>query len=143
MRALPDVVDSPAPIASLGSLACSFLMSVWLVTACGTFSAHAHGDADHDHGPPVAAAAGSLPRLATKSEAYELVAIRDGERLIIYLDRFEDNSPVEDATIAVTIEGESVAAEPAAGGTYAVSSKRFGRQWPGRARLRHQGARRR
>ena len=101
-------------------------MSLWLLTACGSFGAHAHGDADHDHGPPAAAAAGSLPRLATKSEAYELVAILDGERLTIYLDRFEDNSPVTDAKITVTIDGESVAAEPAADNTFALTSKRFG-----------------
>jgi membrane fusion protein, heavy metal efflux system len=101
-------------------------MSFGLLTACGSFDAHAHGDADHDHGPPATAVAGSLPRLATKSEAYELVAVVDGERLTIYLDRFEDNAPVIDATIAVTIDGESVAAEPAADNTFALTSQRFG-----------------
>lgn len=101
-------------------------MSVWLLALCGGFDAHAHGDADHDHGPPAAAAAGSLPRLATRSEAYELVAILDGERLTIYLDRLEDNAPVTDAKIAVAIDGETVAAEPAADDTFALTSKRFG-----------------
>lgn len=101
-------------------------MSLWLLAGCGGSTALAHGDADHDHGPPAAAATGSLPRLATKSEAYELVAILDGERLTIYVDRFEDNSAVTDATVTVTIDGEPVAAEPAANNTFAVTSKRFG-----------------
>jgi cobalt-zinc-cadmium efflux system membrane fusion protein len=96
-----------------------------LLTASGGFVAHAHGDADHDHGPPAAAIAGILPRLAVKSESYELVAILDGERLTIYLDRFDDNSPVSDATIAVTIDGEAVAAEPTADKTFLAASKRL------------------
>ena len=126
MKARPDVVDARPAVARLGTVACSFAVSLWLLTLCGSFNAHAHGDADHDHGPPTASVAGSMPRLATKSEAYELVAILDGERLTVYLDRFEDNSPVSDAKITVTIDGESVAVEPAAGSTFAVSSKRFG-----------------
>ena len=126
MQTLPDVLNLPGAIWRLGHLACAFVMSLWLLTACGIFAAHAHGDADHDHGAPAAATAGSLPRLVTKSEAYELVAILDGERLTIYLDRFEDNSPVTDAKITVTIDGEPVAAEPAADNTFALTSKRFG-----------------
>jgi membrane fusion protein, heavy metal efflux system len=126
MQVLSDALDGPGAVGRLGSLACSLAMSLWLLIACGGFDAHAHGDADHDHGPPAAAAAGSLPRLAVKSEAYELVSVLDGERLTIYLDRFEDNAPVTDAKITVTIDGESAAAEPAAGNTFVVSSKRFG-----------------
>jgi hypothetical protein len=65
------------------------------------------------------------PRLVASSEAYELVAILEGERLTIYLDRFEDNAPVTDAAITVTIDDETVVAAPAADGSYAVASKRF------------------
>jgi hypothetical protein len=65
------------------------------------------------------------PRLVASSEAYELVAILEGERLTIYLDRFEDNAPVADAAITVTINDETVVATPAADGTYGVESKRF------------------
>ncbi len=101
-------------------------MSLWLLSACGSFGAYAHGDADHGHRPPAAAVVGSLPRLATKSETYELVAILDGARLTIYLDRLDDNSPVSDATIAVTIDGETIAAQPAAADTFTVTSTRFG-----------------
>ena len=69
----------------------------------------------------------SLPRLVTNSEAYELVGILDSGHLTIYLDRFEDNSPVIDANIMVTINDESVVAQSAADGTYFVTSKRFDR----------------
>jgi len=92
--------------------------------ACSTaFFASAHEG--HDDGPPAAGATPSLPRLATASEAYELVAVLNGERLTIYLDRFDDNSPVRDATITVLVEGEQVPAEETPDGTYVVTSQRF------------------
>jgi hypothetical protein len=56
---------------------------------------------------------------------YELVAILDGERLTIYLDRYEDNSPVPNAVISVLIDAETVPAESAPDGTYIASSKLF------------------
>ncbi len=66
------------------------------------------------------------PRLALNSENYELVAILSGLRLTIYLDRFNDNIPVTDAAIAVTINDETVPAHPDADGTYTLTSGRFG-----------------
>jgi hypothetical protein len=63
-----------------------------------------------------------------ESEAYELVAVLKGDRLTIYLDRFEDNTPVTDAKITVMIEGESVMAEPAPDGTYVLTSNLFSGQ---------------
>jgi biotin carboxyl carrier protein len=73
----------------------------------------------------VASGAQGLPRLVASSEAYELVAILNDERLIIYLDRFEDNGPVTDANITVTVNDETVAAQPSGDGVYSISSKRF------------------
>ena len=49
----------------------------------------------------------------------------DGERLTIYLDRYEDNSPVPNANISILIDAETVAAEPTSDGTYLVQSKLF------------------
>jgi membrane fusion protein, heavy metal efflux system len=69
----------------------------------------------------------SQPRLATDSETYELVAVLEGRRLVIYLDRFEDNSPVTDAHITVSLNDETAAAEPVPDGTYSVVSKLFER----------------
>src|SRR5262245_11421911 len=76
--------------------------------------------------PPTAATMVGPPRLVTKSEAYELVAILERERLTIYLDRFEDNAPVTDATIKVSINGETVAAEATPEGSYVLASQLLG-----------------
>jgi len=97
-------------------LACLSLASSWAAPA------PAHEGHEHEP-PPAAATAVNRPRLVTQSEIYELVAVLEGERLTIYLDRFEDNTPVSDAKIEVAINGETVAAEPAPEGAYVVSSQ--------------------
>ena len=80
----------------------------------------------HDEMQPAAAVgAAGLPRLVTGSETYELVAVLEGERLTIYLDRFEDNAPVTEANITVTVNDEPLIAQPSGDGTYSISSKRF------------------
>ena len=100
--------------------------SLVLVTGLAWAAAGYAHEGHEQHAPPTSGATASgLPRLVTKSEAYELVAILQGERLTIYLDRVEDNAPVANATISVAIDGESVAAEPGADGTYGLTSSRF------------------
>jgi RND family efflux transporter MFP subunit len=89
------------------------------------WAAFAHAHEGHDDVAPPTATAQGLPRLTAKSEVYELVAILDGERLTIYLDRYEDNSPVSNAVISVLIDAETVPAESAPDGTYIASSKLF------------------
>jgi cobalt-zinc-cadmium efflux system membrane fusion protein len=82
----------------------------------------------HDLEPAQAAAAShGLPRLVANSEFYELVAVLEGPRLIVYLDRFGDNSPVTDARMTVTVNEEPVEAEATGDGTYSVMSKLFER----------------
>jgi hypothetical protein len=66
-----------------------------------------------------------LPRLVTNSEIYALVAILDGLHLTIYLDRFQDNAPVTDANVTVTINEEPVLAKSTHDGTYVVASQQF------------------
>jgi len=80
----------------------------------------------HEHAPATSSAtAASVPRLAVESEAYELVAVLKDSRLTIYLDRFEDNTPVTDAKITVMIDGEPVMAESSPDGTYVLTSRLF------------------
>ncbi|MPZ41738.1 MAG: efflux RND transporter periplasmic adaptor subunit [Rhizobiales bacterium] len=69
----------------------------------------------------------AAPRVSATSEAYELVGILRGERLLIFLDRFPSNEPVTKANIAVTIGDatDAVTAEPTADGAYAIVSPRF------------------
>jgi cobalt-zinc-cadmium efflux system membrane fusion protein len=77
----------------------------------------------HDHGPPTnAASAATLPRVTALSENYQLVGILEGEVLVIYLDRFADNSPVTSAKLELTIDGTPLQAELQKNGTYEVAS---------------------
>lgn len=80
-------------------------------------------DPGHDHGIVKTAPAGpSSPRIVTESEDYELVGIlRDG-RLVVFLDRRSDTSPVVDAKIELIVDGQTGVAEPQADGTYVFSS---------------------
>ena len=88
-------------------------------------SARAHED--HDHGPAEAIAGQLAPRVAARSELFEVVGILRGERLVIYLDRFASNEPVTSADIAVMIGDttEPVNAERSAQGSYTLVSPRF------------------
>ncbi len=75
----------------------------------------------HDHGPPAPALPTTIkPRLAVHTDTYELVAIRQGARLSIFLDRYATNAPVTDAKLAVMAGAETYAAEPRPDGTYRV-----------------------
>jgi membrane fusion protein, heavy metal efflux system len=97
-----------------------------LVACATTASVKAHEG--HDLAAVTASGASrSQPRLATDSETYELVAVLEGQRLVIYLDRFEDDSPVTGAHITVSINDETAEAEATADGTYAVVSRLFER----------------
>eukprot|EP01031_Cornospumella_fuschlensis_P048713 gene48713-59643_t len=63
----------------------------------------------HDHGDEPAAAAAALPRVAAQSESFELVGIlQPGGVMLIYLDRWADNAPV-DGALTVTLDGQEVA----------------------------------
>jgi len=109
---------------SFGASSRAVILLVLALCCLGVGLAVAHEG--HDEMQPAAAlGAAGLPRLATSSETYEVVAVLEGERLTIYLDRFEDNAPVTDANITVTVNDESVIAQPSGDGTYSISSKRL------------------
>lgn len=60
----------------------------------------------HDHGDAAPATSGPvLPRFAAVSERFELVGVLHGQRLTLYLDRADDNSPVTGAQIELEIAG--------------------------------------
>ena len=87
----------------------------------GTDRALAHEG--HDHGPPPSAAGSGSPRVVATSEKYQFVGIVEGEVLVIYLDRTEDNAPVVTATIEVSLDGAPFKAElHEKTGTYEVTS---------------------
>jgi RND family efflux transporter MFP subunit len=74
-------------------------------------SAPAHEGHDHGEDPRTKGAAVASPRVAAVSERYQLVGIVEGEVLVIYLDRADDNSPVTAAMIEVLLDGETHKAE--------------------------------
>src|SRR5215467_11044176 len=106
-----------------------FHLFIFTLALClGTAPAIAHEGHDHEQLAAAASTTPSRPRLTVSSETYELVGILEGERLTIYLDRFEDDSPVTNADITVMVNEEPVVAAPSGSGTYAVSSNRFSNQ---------------
>lgn len=78
----------------------------------------ARADEGHSHDAPAAAAGPSLPRFAAVSEAFELVGVVNGKQLAIYLDRFDDNGPVEGAKLDLEVGGKKVDVKPHAAGEY-------------------------
>ncbi|WP_027173595.1 efflux RND transporter periplasmic adaptor subunit [Methylobacterium sp. 10] len=105
-----------------------FPAALRLVAACAIAWAALSGTAlsheGHSHGDeapllPVTAAA---PRAEAKSERYELVATVQGHDLVFYLDAFETNAPVADATLALSTPDGRRKAEIQADGTYRLSA---------------------
>jgi membrane fusion protein, heavy metal efflux system len=90
-----------------------------LLATVGSATAHE----GHDHEAPRAqGSTPGSPRVVAASERYQLVGIVEGEVLVIYLDRADDNAPVTGATLEVSLDGEPFKAEPQPKtGTYEVT----------------------
>ena len=77
----------------------------------------------HDHGaPPPPVGITVAPRAEASSLDFELVAIARGGELVIYLDAFQTNSPIPDATIEIDTPAgllKPAAKEP---GVYSVAA---------------------
>ena len=108
------------------------LRSVFASLALCIISSSALAHEGHDHGTPQAtAAAKSSPRVSAQSEAYELVGILQQDTLRLYLDRFETNEPVTDASIVVTVGGvEDLTASREGDGTFGITSGKFQGEGP-------------
>jgi len=76
--------------------------AVWSATAIPT---PAHEGHDHGEAPRAAPMPGS-PRVVATSERYQLVGIAEGEVLVLYLDRADDNAPVTAAALEVSLDGQ-------------------------------------
>jgi hypothetical protein len=82
----------------------------WLVAML--FALPACAGEGHDHGDAAPSATGpALPRFTAVSELFELVGIVDGKKLTVFLDRFEDNAPVQGAKLELELGGAKVALE--------------------------------
>ncbi|GAA4407410.1 hypothetical protein [Quisquiliibacterium transsilvanicum] len=89
----------------------------------------AHGDEPHDDASRGALAvepAGGAPRIEAVTESFELVARRQGDALVLYINRFATGEPVLDASVEVeTGSLKTVARYQADQGSYAVRDEAF------------------
>lgn len=69
------------------------------------------------------AAAPAAPRIESKSGDLRAVGVLQGERLSIHISRLDDNVPLKDAQVAVTVRGTRHAAVAEADGGYSVTAK--------------------
>jgi hypothetical protein len=94
------------------------LLLAWLTLAM-LLSLPARADDGHHHDAAPAAPTGQAPpRFAAVSEVFELVGIVDGKQLILYLDRFDNNAPVEKARIDLELGGAKLAVKETSPGEY-------------------------
>jgi len=119
---LPATFNATSRIQPMSYVLCAINLLVGIVTLFAAMTgANAADDHGHDHGDAPAAASGpALPRFAAASDLFEMVGVLSGNRLTLYLDRFRDNSPVEDARIEVEVGGREVKANPHGVGEFEV-----------------------
>lgn len=81
----------------------------------------AHGDEDHGT-PPPAISQSVAPRAVASSEEFEAVAVLEGKKLVLYLDRFDSNAPVTGAKVEIEgggLKGDAAETSP---GVYAMDA---------------------
>jgi membrane fusion protein, heavy metal efflux system len=89
---------------------------------------HASAHEGHDHGQAAVALPATInPRAAATGDEFEAVAVLKAGSLLIFVDRFADNSPVTKAAVTVTVGAKEFTALPAADGTYRIA-------WPADAK---------
>jgi hypothetical protein len=107
----------------LGS-ACILLATV-LVAGLLLAAQVAHAHEGHDHGaPPPPVSKTIAPRADASSDDFEIVVVARGDTLIVHLDTFRTNQPVEGATIEIDSPSGLLTPLPLAKepGSYAVAA---------------------
>ena len=89
-----------------------------------TVPTHSLAHEGHDHGEkkPEPEAVVANPRFAVETTLFQLVGQANGKKLTLYLDRFDNNSPVEEALIDITAGVDNQIAEQVSPGTYELSA---------------------
>lgn len=95
-----------------------YTLPLLIVAGLAATAASAADEHGHDHGAPAATTTPALPRFVAVSELFELVGVVDRKQLTLYLDRFEDNVPVKDASIDLEIGGAKVPLKQVSDGEY-------------------------
>lgn len=96
--------------------------------AAAALPALAHGDEDHSEPHAVTAApmAAQGPRTEAQTDAFELVASLEQDRLVLHIDRFDTNEPVEGAQVEVDTGGVQAVATQSSPGVYWVAQGALG-----------------
>ena len=92
-----------------------------LVASLAVGAAFAHEGHDHEVAPALVGQT-ALPRAEAAAEAFELLVLARDAKLLIFLDRFRTNEPVEGATIQVDTPAGSVTATAQAGEPYKLEA---------------------
>ncbi len=83
--------------------------------------AHAHDG--HDHGaPPTPVSSTIAPRADASSTDLEIVVIARGDKLVIFLDTFRENQPVDGAVIEIDAPSGILTPTADGSGTYSVAA---------------------
>jgi cobalt-zinc-cadmium efflux system membrane fusion protein len=94
-----------------------------LALAVALLSGSARADNDYyDSVTGGASARAPAPRLALQTAEIELVAVAQGRQLVIYLDRFDDGTPIENAEIEIAAGEETLRATPVKSGVYVAAA---------------------
>lgn len=104
------------------------LLLCWLaIILPAAASPGAHGpNGEHLDGPAAASQAGSIPRIETFTELYELVGHLSGSELSILIDRYDSNEPVLGGALEVEFQGMRAQAKFHADiGDYAIDDPKF------------------
>lgn len=98
-----------------------------LTLCAASLGAFAHGDEPHGDAPHAAgAAAPAGPRFEAATEAFELVGRLEDGALTLFVNRFETNEPVLQATVELESGAhKAVARYQADQGSYVVDAPRF------------------
>lgn len=96
------------------------MLTSWMLIILSA-QVYAHGD--EDHGPKVATpTVQNQPFAETHSPDFELVLSLSGSQFLLYLDRYEDNKPVEGAQIEMDYAGQLFSFKQINPGEYTVSA---------------------
>ena len=94
-----------------------------LLAAIVVLPVWAGGDSSdgHSHATPTPMLTTAIaPRASGASDEFEIVAVLEGKKLVVYLDRFGTNTPVEGAKVEVEGAGLKGLAREINPGTYAI-----------------------
>lgn len=92
-----------------------------LIAGFGAQALRAHEG--HDHGPQAPAAPATVaPRGEAHSERFEVVAVAQGAALLVYVDDYRTNAPVDQAAIEVETPSGPAQAKPLGSGTFSIEA---------------------